>query len=144
MNKPTPAEYLAPMTLAQKIEALLKAHQNTNGKGWQRGISTHHTRTECGYHIAEFHHAVDAEFCDMAHALVPELMAHLVAMQHAQTMRQYAESSNTALRAEASELRAFAKSIVNALDSGDLGRDQLKSIAAKHGLLVETMLHSSS
>lgn len=46
---------------------------STNGE-WQKGATTHHTVTETGYKIAEFHHASDAQFCDVAHKLMPEII----------------------------------------------------------------------
>lgn len=44
--------------------------QSTRGE-WQKGQTTHHTVTETGYKIAEFHHASDAQFCDTAHKMMP-------------------------------------------------------------------------
>lgn len=59
------------------IAHLRKAHKHTSGLKWQKGLTTHHTVTETGYRVAEFHHADDAHFCDAAHELVPLLCAEL-------------------------------------------------------------------
>ena len=53
-------------------------NQSTAGE-WQKGATTHHTVTETGYKIGEFHHAGDAEFCDTAHRLTPAIIAMLEA-----------------------------------------------------------------
>lgn len=50
--------------------------QSTQGV-WQKGQTTHHTVTEIGYKIGEFHHADDAAFCDLMHSLVPDIITKL-------------------------------------------------------------------
>jgi hypothetical protein len=61
-------------TLLQQLE---DAYRYTTPGGWKKGLTTHHTVTETGYHIAEFHHADDANFCDVAHNLAPQIIAAL-------------------------------------------------------------------
>ena len=61
-------------TLLADLKCTLAA--STQGE-WQKGATTHHTVTETGYKIAEFHHASDALFCDVAHKLMPEIIGTL-------------------------------------------------------------------
>lgn len=58
------------------------------------GIRTHHTVTETGYRIAEFHHADDANFCDVAHGLMPQVIAALEAALSAKQGEQDAARLN--------------------------------------------------
>lgn len=133
------------LPLTEKIEALQRTHDLTYGAHWQRGISSHQVLTLDGYHIAEFHHAVDAEFSTMAHALVPELLAQLTALLTANAMRALTDKKNRELQTEVfdlthevNQLRAFAQAIMESWPIGDVDGGHLQDMAVKHGLLVKT------
>ena len=65
----------APLEEFSKIvEILADAHKDSTQGKWRRGQTSHHTVTEMGYAIGEFHHACDAAFCDVAHRLIPVLL----------------------------------------------------------------------
>lgn len=68
------------MTLQEICKSLSTAYENTTPGIWQQGLSSHHTVTETGYKIGEFHHASDAEFCDTAHDLVPKVIQAVAQM----------------------------------------------------------------
>lgn len=62
---------------AERIEAALR--ESTPGR-WCKGQTTHHTVAKFTdgkkpYTIGEFHHAVDAEFAERCHELLPILLA---------------------------------------------------------------------
>ena len=62
---------------AERLEAALR--ESTPGR-WCKGQTTHHTVAKFTdgkrpYPIAEFHHAIDAEFTDRCHELLPILLA---------------------------------------------------------------------
>lgn len=87
--------------IAAAIAELRTSHAATTQGSWGKGKTSHHTASKRGagqpYHVAEFRHADDAQFCDLAHAKVPalcdeverlqaardELLAALVAMDEA-------------------------------------------------------------
>jgi hypothetical protein len=60
--------------MTEQLKVLADAHKHSTQGKWQKGRTTHHTVTETGYLIGEFHHADDAAFCDLAHELVPKLI----------------------------------------------------------------------
>ena len=66
------------MTTLDELRAvaqrLREAHAMSTKGQWQKGLTTHDTVTETGYKIGNFHHADDANFCDVAHADVPVLL----------------------------------------------------------------------
>lgn len=139
------SQTLKGLPITEKIETLQRARDLTYGAHWQRGISSHHVATLDGYHIAEFHHAVDAEFSTMAHALVPELTAHLTALLTANEMRAHADKENQKLKGqlfmlaqEVKQLRAFAQGVMQSWPIGDVDGGHLQDLAVEHGLLVET------
>ena len=53
--------------LAVLLKTLRESHCRSLPGTWKRGKTTHHTINETGYHVAEFRHADDAAFCDLAH-----------------------------------------------------------------------------
>lgn len=62
---------------AERVEAALR--ESTQGR-WCKGLTTHHTVAQFAdgrkpYAIGEFHHAVDAEFAERCHELLPILLA---------------------------------------------------------------------
>jgi hypothetical protein len=59
--------------MKELIERLRNAHANSTQGKWQKGQTTHHTVTDTGYKIGEFHHANDAAFVDLAHEVAPAL-----------------------------------------------------------------------
>ena len=65
------------MTTATLLADLKSSFAESTQGEWQKGATTHHTVTETGYKIAEFHHASDAQFCDTAHKLMPEIIGTL-------------------------------------------------------------------
>lgn len=145
MNQKPIFEAVKDMTLEQKIQFLLIGHDRSTGDKWQRGLSSHHTITDTGYRIAEFHHADDASFVDAAHALIPELMAQLTALLTANAMRALTDKKNRELQTEVfdlthevNQLRAFAQAIMESWPIGDVDGGHLQDMAVKHGLLVKT------
>lgn len=132
--------------LTKKIEVLQGAHDLTYGADWQRGISSHHIAAADGYRIAEFHHAVDAEFAAIAHALVPELLAHLTTLLTANILRAHTDKENQKLKGQlflltqdVKQLRAFAQAIMESWPIGDVDGGHLQDMAVEHGLLVKTI-----
>ena len=76
------------------MHALRASHARTSKGGWGKGDTTHKTVAKRGagepYWVAEFRHAADAQFCDLAHAFVPRLIAEVEA-QHARIADQEAQ-----------------------------------------------------
>lgn len=66
-----------PLT-AEILQDLTALHSQTSAGKWTKGTSTHHTVAKQegkeDYHIADFHHASDAAFVDVAHAYLPRLV----------------------------------------------------------------------
>lgn len=66
--------------LTKAVECLRDAHSRSTTGRWIKGKTTHHTVVQgSGYHIAEFHHADDANFVDQAHDFVPVVLDALLA-----------------------------------------------------------------
>lgn len=64
--------------LVNSIIRLRDAHANSTQGKWRKGLTTHDTvMGDDAYKIGSFHHADDAQFCDVAHELVPVLIAEL-------------------------------------------------------------------
>lgn len=67
------------MNLKQLLDTLQAAYEGSTQGTWGKGMTTHHTVSDgCGYNrypIAEFHHAADADFCDVAHEVAPLVVA---------------------------------------------------------------------
>ena len=71
------------------IEAVMhdlrESHARTSKGEWSKGDTTHYTVAKRGdgkeYRIAEFRHADDAQFCDLAHAFVPRLIDEVEAQR---------------------------------------------------------------
>lgn len=65
--------------LTEAVERLADAYKHATGGVWHKGLTTHHTVTDLPnaprYKIGEFHHADDANFCDVAHEVAPILIA---------------------------------------------------------------------
>lgn len=63
------------------VRDLEESHKRTTQGTWQKGDTTHMTVTVLPdgkqYSIADFRHADDAQFCDLAHAFVPILIAEI-------------------------------------------------------------------
>ena len=72
-------------SLAAIIRDLRESHARTSPGAWGKGATTHETvsRTEGRepYKVAEFRHANDAQFCDLAHVFVPRLLSEIEALQ---------------------------------------------------------------
>jgi hypothetical protein len=72
-------------SLAAIIHDLRESHARTSPGAWGKGATTHETvsRTEGRelYKVAEFRHANDAQFCDLAHVFVPRLLSEIEALQ---------------------------------------------------------------
>ena len=69
-----PVPQAPPEEFSKIVEILADAHKDSTQGKWRRGQTSHHTVTEKGYAIGEFHHACDAAFCDVAHRLIPVLL----------------------------------------------------------------------
>lgn len=73
-------------TLLRAMERMQEAYNRATPGTWRKGRTSHHTVTDTphakGYSIGEFHHAADAEFCDVAHEVVPLLLSRLRALSH--------------------------------------------------------------
>lgn len=65
------------------LSDLRNSHAHTSIGNWCKGATTHQTVAKRGhgkpYHIADFRHADDAQFCDLAHAFVPQLISEIEA-----------------------------------------------------------------
>ena len=61
------------LRISDLIEVIKSSYTISTQGLWQKGISTHHTVTQTGYRIGEFHHANDAEFCDIMHFNAPRI-----------------------------------------------------------------------
>ena len=72
-------------SLAAIIHDLRESHARTSPGAWGKGATTHETvsRSEGRepYKVAEFRHANDAQFCDLAHVFVPRLLSEIEALQ---------------------------------------------------------------
>ena len=72
-------------SLAAIIRDLRASHARTSPGAWGKGATTHETvsRAEglAPYKVAEFRHANDAQFCDLAHVFVPRLLSEIEALQ---------------------------------------------------------------
>ena len=72
-------------SLAAIIHDLRESHARTSPGTWGKGATTHETvsRSEGRepYKVAEFRHANDAQFCDLAHVFVPRLLSEIEALQ---------------------------------------------------------------
>ena len=72
-------------SLAAIIRDLRESHARTSPGAWGKGATTHETvsRAEglAPYKVAEFRHANDAQFCDLAHVFVPRLLSEIEALQ---------------------------------------------------------------
>lgn len=77
-----------PPTIEAIIHDLRAAHAATTKGEWTKGQTTHHTvaKRQAGqpYRVAEFRHADDAQFCDLAHAFVPRLLDEIERLQRTQ------------------------------------------------------------
>lgn len=73
--------------IAAAIAELRASHAATTQGSWGKGKTSHHTASKRGagqpYHVAEFRHADDAQFCDLAHAKVPALCDEVERLQAA-------------------------------------------------------------
>ena len=77
MSKQTTLEVLTTKELLEEVKNAVK--YSTKGI-YQRGISSHHTVTETGYRIGDFHHAADAHLLDIMHNYAPQLISALEAL----------------------------------------------------------------
>ena len=72
-------------TIAAVIEGLRESHATTTQGQWCKGKTTHQTVARCQagqlYHVAEFRHSDDADFCEQAHASVPKLLEYISEME---------------------------------------------------------------
>lgn len=72
------------------IEAIIhdmrESWARTTHGTWGKGDTTHETVARGGrkkeYKIADFRHADDAQFCDLAHAFTPRLLAEIESLQN--------------------------------------------------------------
>lgn len=87
--------------------------ESTPGE-WQKGATTHHTVTETGYKIGEFHHARDAQFCDIAHRLMPEIIDMLEA-QAKRITKLEAE-----VLGEQTKMRGVVEAVIEFLETPDV------------------------
>ena len=77
-NKPISIDQAATILPLDKLIAELEeSYRHSTKGGWTKGNTTHHTVTKTNYPIAEFHHASDAQFCDVAHGFMPRIIAEL-------------------------------------------------------------------
>lgn len=72
-------------SLAAIIHDLRESHARTSPGAWGKGATTHETVSRAEgrepYKVAEFRHANDAQFCDLAHVFVPRLLSEIEALQ---------------------------------------------------------------
>lgn len=65
------------------LNLLEEAYEGATRGIWQRGETSHHTKNQADYHIAEFRHSRDANFCDHAHNNFPQILQHIRKLQTA-------------------------------------------------------------
>lgn len=67
------------------IHDMRESWARTTHGTWGKGDTTHETVARGGrekeYKIADFRHADDAQFCDLAHAFTPRLLAEIESLQ---------------------------------------------------------------
>ena len=72
-------------SLAAIIHDLRESYARTSPGTWGKGATTHETVSRAEgrepYKVAEFRHANDAQFCDLAHVFVPRLLSEIEALQ---------------------------------------------------------------
>ena len=72
-------------SLTAIIRDLRESHARTSPGAWGKGATTHETVSRAEglepYKVAEFRHANDAQFCDLAHVFVPRLLSEIEALQ---------------------------------------------------------------
>lgn len=68
------------------IHDMRESWARTTHGTWGKGDTTHETVARGGrkkeYKIADFRHADDAQFCDLAHAFTPRLLAEIESLQN--------------------------------------------------------------
>ena len=74
--------------ISEIIKGLEMAYEETTRGVWQKGQTTHHTVNQADYHIAEFRHSRDANFCDQAHNNFPKVLEYIRKLE--QSHRDYA------------------------------------------------------
>lgn len=74
--------------ISEVIKNLEVAHEDTTRGTWQKGQPTDHTVNEADYHIAEFRHVRDANFCNQAHNNFPKIIQYIRKLE--QSHRDYA------------------------------------------------------
>ena len=83
-------------SLAAIIHDLRESYARTSPGTWGKGATTHETVSRAEgrepYKVAEFRHANDAQFCDLAHVFVPRLLSEIEALQ---SRVQEVEATNT-------------------------------------------------
>ena len=81
------------------IHDLQESHKHTTQGKWQKGDTTHMTVAVLPngkqYSIADFRHADDAQFCDLAHAFVPALIAEIIRLRAGAELAEIVQSNNT-------------------------------------------------
>lgn len=72
-----------PEPISDILSDLKESWKRTTPGSWGKGETTHKTvsRNEFKeeYHVAEFRHADDAQFCDLAHAFMPPVLQYITA-----------------------------------------------------------------
>lgn len=80
---------------------------------WGKGATTHETVSRAEgrepYKIAEFRHANDAQFCDLAHVFVPRLLSEIEAMQ---SRVQEVEAANTEVEKLKAEVKKLQQQLI--------------------------------
>lgn len=68
-------------TLPEILHALKVLHADSTPGEWSKGRTTHDTVAvrpgQEPYRVAEFRHSADAQFCDAAHAYLPQVLQHI-------------------------------------------------------------------
>jgi hypothetical protein len=133
-------------------------NDSTQGE-WKKGATSHHTVTETGYKIGEFHHASDAAFCDYMHGravdiitAIQELQAEVIALTTdrdewkdstiaANQNAASEEARRRVMQMERDELRAKLAAIEGQEPVGCIGKDSLTVLYYGDSLPPETDLY---
>ena len=132
---------------AEVLADLMTLHGRATKGVWAQGTSSHHTVAKRDgqedYHIANFHHADDASFADVAHKYMPLLVARVTELERQNEAQKDEwlswEAKRTALEKDAARYRLVRRGqhwsvidgIGNTLRAEELDKQVDAAIAAK-------------
>lgn len=130
-------------SLAAIIHDLRESHARTSPGAWGKGATTHETvsRSEGRepYKVAEFRHANDAQFLDLAHVFVPRLLSEIEALQSRVQELEASQAQRVPLSDV--EIGDFWEGATGGHSFNDeTRRDFVRAIEAAHGITQEKQL----